>query len=225
MRQSSALNVLHTVPLLQLLSKPALTALVYEKGEMRYYERGETIFSPESGRRALGFVLLGSALVYKAAPHMLMSRLVPGEVFGMASLFSDEAQPTEIRAEKPCHVLMWPRQAVEEAFAAEPALSARYIALLSDRIQFLGRRIDVLRGDDLPSRLLRLLQRFSAPGEPGEAFRLPYTVSQLAEMLGVGRASLYRALDALQARGYLERDGRRMFKLALGEELGEEGMQ
>lgn len=214
MRQYSAPDVLRSVPLLQIFSMPALTALVLEKSETRHYKRGDIIFSPQSAERALGFVLLGSALVYKPAPRMLMSRLVPGQVFGMASLFGSETHPTEIYADALCSVLFWPRQAVEEAFVAEPALSARYIALLSDRIQFLGRRIDMLSGDDLPMRLLRLLQGLRAPDKPEEGFMLPYTISQLAEMLGVGRASLYRALGALQEKGCLERDGRRVIRLS-----------
>ena len=38
--------------------------------------------------------------------------------------------------------------------------------------------------------------------------RLPCSLTDFAEMLGVGRASLYRTLDAMEAEGKITRHGR-----------------
>lgn len=211
MRQYS--DVLAQNPLFAGMDAAQVEALVTPGATQAAYRRGEVILGPSSDMRVLGFMLRGSALVYRpgaGATPLLMSRLGPPSAFGMASLFDAHAQPTEILAEQACRVLLWPKARVEEAFQREPALVSNYIALLSERIHFLNRRIDALAGDDLRTRLLRLLEGLQGTQAAGEPFTLPYSLSQLAALLGVGRASLYRTLDALEAEGSLLREGRYM---------------
>ncbi len=208
MRQiSGEWNLFRNNPLFECVSEEWLLTL-YRKGEsIRSFQQGAVLFDQASYMQSLAFLLAGSALVYKQAGNnkrILMNRLVPGDVFGMASLFCDEAYPVEILAEQPARVLFLTKPQLEEAFQAEPRLSRNYIALLSRRIQFLNRRIEVLTGEDIQERLIAVLRSLGT----GEAFTLPYSLSQLAGMTGVGRASLYRALDQLEAQGVFARNGR-----------------
>ena len=46
--------------------------------------------------------------------------------------------------------------------------------------------------------------------------QLPFSLSEFAEHLCVGRASLYRTLDAMEAEGRIRRQGRTIY---LAEEL------
>lgn len=184
-----------------------MEALLKDGCETRDYARGDVLFSREACPRSLAFLLSGSALVYKRAgdgKRLLMNRLAPGDVFGMASLFCDAPYPVEVIAEHAARAFFIGRERLEAAFSAEPCLARNYIALLSERIHFLNRRIEALAGDDVRERLLSVLDGFAN----GDAFTLPYSLSQLAEMVGVGRASLYRALDELEREGVLSRDGR-----------------
>lgn len=214
MRQNPAFfDTLAVTPLFAGLDHAQIAALLGKDIRPTTFPRGAVLFSPTDYTPSLAIVLRGSAFVYRVGTdgrRVLMSRLTPGSVFGMASLFYEEGGfPTEIQAEKACGVLFLSKAWVEDAFARQPRLSRNYIALLSERIHFLNRRLDTLAGDDLPARLLRLLRSLSGGDAPTDGtFTLPFSLSQLAEMLGVGRATLYRALDALEAANAISRDGK-----------------
>lgn len=211
MRQN--LSILLDNPLFAGHTLAEVDALLDEGAKPVTFARDAVLFGPGHAP-ALGFILSGSALVYKAGSeehHLLMSRLPPGEVFGMASLFHEDAPfPTEIRGEQAGTLLLWPRDSVEAALATHPWLSRSYIGLLSGRIHFLNQRIDALTGDDLRTRLLRVLDALHENSGGTGDFTLPFSLSQMAELLGIGRASLYRTLDALQAEGLLTREGKRI---------------
>ncbi len=213
MRQFSAFwDTLAQTPLFAGIPVARVQALVGKAFAPQEVAHGELLFGPGDTKRALAILLEGTALVHKFGVdghRVLMSRLSPGGTFGMASLFAGDAPyPTEVRAETACIVLYLQKAWLEAAFAKEPQLARNYIALLSGRIHFLNRRIETLTGDDVRARLLRLLGSLSTGDD--SAFTLPYSLTQLAEMLGVGRATLYRAMDALESEGILQRDGRRI---------------
>ena len=95
---------------------------------------------------------------------------------------------------------------------ARSALCFQYIALLSEKILFLNRRIDTFTADDVSARLRGMLKDFWLRQGKGGAFTLPCSYTQLAALLNVGRASLYRALEQLEREGLFTREGR-VFRL------------
>lgn len=194
------------------ISEETLRTLVGEDKAPAKYPRSTVIFSPTDYIPSLAFIITGSALVYKAGmdgKRILMSRLSPGDVFGMASLFYEtEKYPSEIHAETDCQILFLSKAWVEEAFSLEPRLAHNYIALLSERIHFLNRRIESLAAEDTRARLTQTLRTLQKAQGSQTTLTLPFSLSQLAELLGVGRASLYRAIDALEAEGVLTRNGK-----------------
>lgn len=208
----AGLQAVYAAKLFSGIPRDQVDALLGKAPEIRRYAQGEVIFRPESFQRALAFMLDGSALVYKVGTdgrQTLMSRLLPGSLFGMATLFTEQARfPTEIRAEREAAALFWPKARVEAALGRDARLAANYIALLSERIHFLSRRIDTLSVSDMPSRLMQLLRTLDAEQGRDGHILLPYSLSQLAQLLGVGRASLYRTLDQLAEKGLLSQSGR-----------------
>lgn len=212
MRQFIAFpEALYTNPLFAGIPASRVDSLIGMAPEQAAYGRGDIIFSPERYERKLAILLSGSALVYRTGGEghrILMSRLTAGEAFGMASLFYEQAAyPTAIHAEKSCTVLFLDKAWLEEVFAAEPRLAANYITILSERIHFLGKRLDTLAGDEPHIRVMKVLHSLRTE-QASDTIALPYSLSQLAEHLGIGRASLYRALDALEAEGTIRREGK-----------------
>lgn len=170
---------------------------------------GETILGCAEFCRCLGVLLRGRATVYKVCPggrRVILSVLEQGKTFGMSTLFYEaDACPTEIAASGACRMVFFSKELVERAFAESPEFARSYVTLLSRKIHFLNRRLATFVEADCRDKLLSYL---SGIYTGGESLRLPGSMSELAQTLSVGRASLYRAFDALEEEGILCRDGR-----------------
>ena len=159
---------------------------------------------PRHFQRSLGVVLEGRIQVNKGP--LIMSVLGPGELFGAAALFNDRPDyATTLTARTPCRVLLLPQELVEELMGRFPEVCRSYVAYLSERIRFLSGKIDALTAGSAERKVAQyLLSRLD-----GEWAELDCSATGLAQRLGVSRASLYRALDALEARGAVHRAGKR----------------
>lgn len=170
---------------------------------------GETILGCSEFCRCLGVLLRGGATVYKVCPggrKVIISMLEPGKTFGMSTLFYEAAAcPTEIVASCACRMVFFSKDLVERAFAESPEFARSYVTLLSRKIHFLNSRLATFIESDCRDKLLSYLSGLYT-GE--ESIRLAGSMSELAQTLGVGRASLYRAFDALEAEEVLRREGR-----------------
>ena len=166
--------------------------------------KGAVIYTPRRFQRSLGVVLEGQLQVSKGP--LIMSVLGPGELFGAAALFNDRPDyATTLTARAPCRLLFLPQALVEELMGRFPAVGRSYVAYLSERIRFLSNKIDALTAGSAERKVAQyLLSRLD-----GEWAELDCSATGLAQRLGVSRASLYRALDALEARGAVRRAGKR----------------
>ena len=91
---------------------------------------------------------------------------------------------------------------------AHGELALAYIRYLSGRIHFLQRRIDALAEGPAEEKLASFLLSAARPdGKNGWVFEAP-SLTRLASSLSVGRATLYRALDAFEQSGIIQREGR-----------------
>ena len=166
--------------------------------------RGEVLYDPRHFQRSLGVVLEGRIQVNKGP--LIMSVLGPGELFGAAALFNDRPDyTTTLTARSPCALVLLPQELVEELMGRFPEVCRSYVAYLSERIRFLSGKIDALTAGSAERKVAQyLLSRLD-----GEWAELDCSATGLAQRLGVSRASLYRALDALEARGAVRRAGKR----------------
>lgn len=159
--------------------------------------RGEVIYAPDRFSRCLGVLLEGRVEVSKA--ELLMSVLAPGDLFGAAALFNDRPDyATTLTARTACRVVLFPQELVEELLEQVPLLARNYIRYLSGRIRFLDGKLAGLLAGGGAQKLARYLL---TAGEDCSA-------TALARRLGLSRASLYRAFDALTRAGLIRREGR-----------------
>lgn len=157
----------------------------------------------EAGERILGVVARGCVRVTTVVPdHAVVLRGIGEcEVFGAASLFGHNSPDTSITAQEDSILLCFDRAAMETLLSQSEALALSYIAFLSDRVAFLNRKIAAFTAGSTAATLEQYL--LSLPSERGIVSLPP--LQRLAAQLGMGRASLYRALDELAARGVIER--------------------
>ena len=173
------------------------------------YPAGAVIYSPARFRKAMGVVLEGRLAVLKGK-ELLLNTLGPGQCFGVAALFCPaEDYVTTVQARAPSVVVFLPDQWLVELFGAFPQTSVAYITFLSQRIRFLNRKIDSFTAPTAQEALYRHL----LAAEENGVVEVTGGYSQLARGLNMGRASLYRALDALEEEGRIRRDGKVIYLL------------
>ena len=203
-KEAALLGLLEGTFLFRDAPEAAAAALADGRARLRRAARGEVIYDPRHFQRCLGVVTEGTVRVDKG--ELLMSTLRRGDLFGAAALFNDRPDyATTLTARAPCRVLLLPQALVEELMARYPAVGRSYVAYLSERIRFLSGKIDALTAGSAERKVAQyLLSRLD-----GEWAELDCSATGLAQRLGVSRASLYRALDALEARGAVRRAGKR----------------
>ena len=182
-----------------------------EKMNLVSAKKGEIIMKQHEFRRCLTFIIKGKATVAKIGldgHRTIINRLSDGDVFGMATLFYEEEEfPSEITAESNLRLAVFSKEAVEEAFFSSPEFAKAYVTLLSGKIHFLNKKLSAFSEGEASEKLLRWIMT-AANGET--EFYLPFSVSKLASMLGIGRASVYRAFETLSEKGLVLREGKKI---------------
>lgn len=210
--RADELTLLESAFLFRGMSGDGLRPLLAQSGaERRKVGKGEVIYSPTHYERSIGILLSGSVLVTRSGgegPPLVVSVLRKGELFGAAALFNDEPEyATTLTAKTDCVLVMLTQEQVSAMLAAHPLLAANYIRYLSGRIRFLGDKIDSLIAGSGERKLAHYLL---AHMDEAGLVRLSCSLTELAERLHMGRASLYRAFDKLAEEGTLARRGKQI---------------
>ena len=182
--------------------------------ELAAFDAGEVVYSPRYFRRCLGIVLSGGLQVTKGS--LSVSRLKPGELFGAAALYSDDPEfATTITARQRSRCLLLDQALVDRLLGEEPLLRRNYLGYLTGRVRFLSGRLQALAQPGAEGKLVRFLLANGAQGG------VTCPAAQLAQRLGISRASLYRAFAALEQAGLITRSGK---TIAISDPAGLEGI-
>ena len=161
----------------------------------------QTVYQPHRFRRCLGFLLSGQVQVTNGT--LSVSLLEAGELFGAAALYNDLPDyATTLTARTPCRILFLPQEEVDRLLGKEPLLRRNYLRYLSGRIRFLSGRLQAVTQTGAEGKLARYLL------SSGEDAPIRTSATDLARRLGLSRASLYRAFDALEGAGLIRREGK-----------------
>lgn len=189
--------------------------MILSSGELLCFHSGEAM---QTDGRAVGILISGRGVIYSSdkGRQTLLRFISPGDAVGVAGLFADKAPDTRIYAcgDGKSEMFFIGRSAFEELMAKETdgRFRTNLIKFLSDRVTFLNSKIDCVTGGSAERRLVMFL-RNSTPDKNGE-IEIGMSMTALAHALDIGRASLYRAFDALVADGAIARDGKSVIILA-----------
>ena len=149
----------------------------------------------------IGVILSGSLKVMSQSgkSRLIMRFLSHGEIFGVSALFSSDGYATELYSVSESRVAFFSQAFMEQIMSADYSVAENYIRFLSGRIRFLNRKIACLAAGTVEESLVLHLLDSGGSSLYVESF------SSLAELIGVGRASLYRALDKLESDGLIAR--------------------
>ena len=182
----------------------------YFLGEARTFERGEVIYSPSVYERKIGFVVSGECEVRRSrqdGSRVTLNTISRGGSFGISAVFSDEDFPTVIYAKKRSSVVFITRDELLDLMGRFPAVSLNIIRFQNDRIAFLNKKIETFSAGSVEERVAcYILGEYKKLG----TVELPLNRMKTADALGVGRASLYRALDSLADSGIISLDTKKI---------------
>lgn len=190
-------------PLFHSFQEEELKGLLQKAGAYEeVFPAGEEVRLCRDGRARVGFLLEGKATV--SSRGAALNRLTAGSVFGVAQLYGTQNRfPTAVTAKTRCRALFLD-EAQLDLFLSDPRFARDLVAFLTDRIRFLNRKIAAFTAPDATVRLAFALEVRSAGGDRVSVS----SYSHLARELDLGRASLYRALDALERDGAIEKQGK-----------------
>lgn len=167
------------------------------------FQNGEVVFSPSSFTPALVLVREGRVLVWNESGgnRVLLNSIGAGGIFGAAGLFgTPDEYVTTVTAKGKTSLLFLSAPLCERILRSSPEAAMRYVAFLSDRIRFLNGRIGAFTAGSAEAKTAGYL----LGADPAK----PINFARLSDTLGIGRASLYRALDSLAEKGLIVRDGK-----------------
>jgi CRP-like cAMP-binding protein len=173
-------------------------------------KRGAVVFDVHDYRNSLGFILAGRIEVTKpSSSRYVMNTLEKGSLFGSADLYDEGADVvTVLTASAGCRIVFFPRGLLESLMREDSGIAFNYIRFLTGRLRFLNEKILGLVAESAVASLNHYLAVNAEPDGDRRIVRLSGSVSALAEQLNIGRASLYRAFDALERDGLIRRSGK-----------------
>lgn len=175
------------------------------EAHMQQAQRGEVLYSPERFQRCLGLVLSGRVRVSRK--DLFVAVLEKGDWFGAAALFTDREEfPSTLTALTECTVLFIPQQTITQLMSRWPQAGENYVRYLSGRIGFLSDRLNSLAAGSAEEKVEQFLLRSA-----DETGAFTGSATAIAQALGLGRASIYRAFETLEGRGVITRDGKRIY--------------
>lgn len=206
---ASMRRALDSTPLVAGLSEEERLELWLALPAPEWFDKDASLYTQHAFRNALGLVAAGEAQVFRVGTdgrRSAMTRLRPGSLFGAAALFGGgESYVTDVVAKTRCAVVFLPEPQLVALLQSDWRLCENYLRFLTGRVRFLNQRIDGFTGGQAEERLLWFLCRHS---DSEGRVELPCPLTALAQLLDIGRSSLYRSLRELSDQGVLRRDGK-----------------
>lgn len=178
---------------------------VAEFPEPKFFSKGERIYDREHFSRAIGYIASGSVSASDGgAGEVVMKRFCAGQTFGAAAVFgADGSYISSVTAVSDCGIVFITEDILRRLFAEYPVTAVNYITFLSEKIRFLNKKLSVIACPSAEETLFRYL--CSAADESGAA-EAPKSMTLLARLTGLSRATLYRSLSSLEESGRIVRE-------------------
>lgn len=160
------------------------------------FSKGETVFGKQ-GQNELGILLKGKAVAACSTDDKSSLKIFStGELFGAASVFCKNSSFAKVKAKTSCRVLFITNEGVKRLISDNPETAFKYISFLSNRVEFLNRRIATFTSNQAAERLAKYIL-----DNEGKGTLEGVNFASLARTLDISRASLYRARRELEMTG------------------------
>ncbi len=179
------------------------------------YSKGQYIYDNYRFKKEIGIIIKGKIEVQKNLPtgkKIIMNKLKAGDIFGIAALFNDQiCYVTSLLSSTETKILFIGEDGLLELFKLDQQLLKNYLSYVNQRIQFLNQRIECFTHEQVKDRLVEFFNQLRAQQGNTPIISLSLNKSELADYLGISRASLYRILNQLKDEGYLRAEGKKIY--------------
>lgn len=191
---------------------------------IKTYSKGEIIAHEDDECKSLALVLFGTVEIqrlYSNGKYIVLSRLLQGDVFGEALVFSkSKTYPATVIALNECKVLFINKEDVLKICSYEEKVLENFISLLSDKVFILNSKIKSISFKSLRQKVINYILN-EIKEQKSNSIILNNTKEEIASLLGIPRPSLSRELISLRDLGYIEFD-RKIIRVLDVESLEEE---
>lgn len=144
--------------------------------------------------------------------RVFLKNINPNEITGIATLFDTKGKYiSTLCAKKDCEILLINEAFVLSAIRLSPDFAESFSRLLCDKLRYLNFRIDTYTQSNAEDRLLEFIKA-SPKSNGGQPF-IDMSMMSLSSALGIGRASLYRALSSLEESHTILKEGKKIYLL------------
>ena len=183
----------------------------------RSYRPDDVIYDFSSSQNVVGIVERGEAALIRIdadGVETMMEQFRVGGVFGKTLDFSaSRSDVLEVVCSTPCEVLFFDYAHIlkrcERACTHHSVLVQNMLRLMADKAQALTERVDVLSRRSIREKLLCCFaqQRDKAGSD---TFRLPFSLSVLADYIATDRSAMMRELKKMREEGLVSTEGRKI---------------
>lgn len=176
-------------------------SLIVEKEtfKLEIFNSGDILHNNKNSQK-IGIIIKGKAAIRSGEEGVIIRRLSPNDVFGVASLFDSPSYFTSVIALSDGAIITLSKDFVIKCLNIFPNLSLRYITFLSKKISFLNTKINAYTAKSAENKLYTYLLQLP---RNKDSVTLNINMATLAKMLGIGRATLYRSFDKLISQGLI----------------------
>jgi len=160
----------------------------------------QEIMQDYKSARNIGIIISGKATIISGDNGVIIRKLVKDDVYGVAKLFDTPVYLTKVVSTSKCTVLSISRSFVESCIEIDRNIAINYISFLAKKIGFLNNKISSYTAKTVENKLYTYLLQLP---RSDNKIVLKTDFSAIAKMLGIGRASLYRAFEKLEKDGLI----------------------
>ena len=163
------------------------------------YQKGETIYAPTDYEKKIGFIYTGECQVgrHTSTAVIPLNLLKTYDSFGILTCFSQHDEfPTVITAKSAATVLFIYADDLQLLISRNSTVSLNLISFLTQKINFLNEKIAAFSGGSIEEKLANYILSLK---KKHNSLEFEFNKKKSAEALNCGRASLYRAIDALRS--------------------------
>ena len=174
------------------------------------YKKGEVVVHEGDPCEAIGIVREGTLelqTIYPSGKVLTLVRLTHGDIFGEAVVFGKEPlYPITVVAVTPVEIGFIHRDGLLELFHNHPKALNNFLAVLSNKLTTMNRKIKNLSLDTIRKRVANyLLSQYKQSGN--KMFQTKLSRKAMADLMGIQRPSLSRELIKMKEDGLIDYEG------------------